>query len=281
MRSTDAQNPKIPAITLNNGVTIPQLGFGVFQLDDAQAPSILAHALDAGYRHFDLATYYGNESSVGAALTRSAVPRDELFVTTKVWNTDQGYDETLAAFDTSVAALGIEVVDLYLIHWPAPARDRYLQTWRALEKLYRDGRVRAIGVSNFQPEHLERLLDRGAVVPAVNQIELHPYFQQAELRALHREHGIVTEGWSPLARGALLQDPVLVSLAARHEVSPAQVVLRWHLQLGNVVFPKSATQSRIRSNIDVFGFALSDDEMSEISELDRDERTGPHPDELN
>jgi len=271
----------VPSLSLNNGVPIPQVGFGVFMIDPSVTASVISSALDAGYRHFDLASFYGNEASVGAALKGSDVPRDELFITTKVWNSDQGYDSTLAAFDTSCAALGFDTVDLYLIHWPAPMLDKYVHTWRALERLYHDGRARAIGVSNFEPVHLLRILEECSVVPAVNQIELHPYLQQRELRALHANHSIVTEGWSPLARGGLLNDPVLVSMAQRHGVTVAQVILRWHVQLGNVVFPKSATRSRIRSNIEVFGFGLSAAEMDQVEALDRNGRTGPHPNEYH
>ncbi|MFJ5262358.1 aldo/keto reductase [Streptomyces sp. NPDC088387] len=271
----------IPHITLNNGVRIPQLGFGVFQVPDAETTPAVASALDAGYRSIDTAAIYGNEKGVGAALADSGIAREDLFVTTKLWNADQGYDATLKAFDESLAKLGLDHVDLYLIHWPTPARDLYLDTWRALERLAADGRIRAAGVSNFQPDHLRRLLDHSSLVPAVNQIELHPGLQQRELRALHGELGIATEAWSPLAQGALLGEDAIVSVAAAHGRSPAQVVLRWHLQLGNVVIPKSVTPSRIRENLDVFDFTLSDDEMTAIGALDRGLRTGPDPDTLN
>jgi 2,5-diketo-D-gluconate reductase A len=279
-KSFASPTPTPPLITLNNGVQMPQLGFGLFKIEVAHAPQVISSALDAGYRHFDVASYYGNEAALGTALAQSRIPRDELFVTTKVWNTDQGFDATLAAFDVSQAALGLDVVDLYLIHWPAPALDRYVGTWLALERLYREGRVRAIGVSNFEPHHLERIIDGGGIVPAVNQVELHPHLQQTRLRALHTEFGIVTEGWSPLARGGLLGDPIITDISARHKVTPAQVVLRWHIQLGHVVCPKSATPSRIRENFDVFGFSLSTDDMQKLAVLDRNGRTGPHPDEF-
>ncbi|WP_432091134.1 aldo/keto reductase [Streptomyces sp. NRRL F-5630] len=270
-----------PTVTLNNGVVMPQLGFGVFQVPDEETTAAVASALEAGYRSVDTAAVYGNERSVGRALASSGVPREDLFVTTKLWNDDQGYDATLRAFDASLAKLGLEYTDLYLIHWPTPARDRYVDTYRALEKLLADGRTRAIGVSNFQPAHLERLVAETGVVPALNQVELHPGLQQRELRATHARFGIATEAWSPLAQGALLEEDVLTGLAARHGRSPAQIVLRWHLQSGNIVIPKSVTPARIRENLDVFGFTLSDDDMAAVDALDRGLRTGPHPDELN
>ena len=273
--------PTAPTVTLNNGVTIPQLGFGVFQVPDDETTTAVADALEAGYRSIDTAAVYGNEAGVGRALAESGLAREELFVTTKLWNADQGYDATLAAFDASLAKLGLDHVDLYLIHWPTPARDLYVDTWRALEKLLADGRIRAAGVSNFQPAHLRRLREESSLVPAVNQIELHPGLQQSELRAVHTEYGIATEAWSPLAQGALLDDEVLTSLAERHGRTAAQVVLRWHLQLGNVVIPKSVTPARIRQNIDVFDFELSAADMDAIAGLDRGMRTGPDPDTLN
>ncbi|MER5526185.1 aldo/keto reductase [Streptomyces sp. NPDC002677] len=271
----------IPAVTLNNGVTMPQLGFGVFQVPEEETTAAVAGALRAGYRSIDTAAIYGNERGVGQALADSGIARDELFITTKLWNADQGYDTTLAAFDASLDKLGLDQVDLYLIHWPTPARDLYLDTWRALEKLYADGRTRAIGVSNFQPAHLERLLGAASVVPAVNQIELHPGLQQAELRDFHARHGIATEAWSPLAQGAVLKDDAVTAIAAGHGKSPAQVVLRWHLQIGNVVIPKSVTETRIRENFDVFDFELSPQEIDALTALDRGMRTGPDPDTLN
>ncbi|MFE9364522.1 aldo/keto reductase [Streptomyces sp. NPDC006978] len=271
----------VPTVTLNNGVTIPQLGFGVFQVPDGETTAAVASALEAGYRSIDTAAVYGNEAGVGRALAESGLARDELFVTTKLWNADQGYDATLAAFDTSLAELGLDHVDLYLIHWPTPARDLYTDTWRALEKLLADGRIRAAGVSNFQPAHLRRLAEESSLVPAVNQIELHPGLQQSELRAVHAEYGIATEAWSPLAQGALLNEEAIVAVAERHGKTPAQAVLRWHLQLGNIVIPKSVTPARIRQNIDVFDFELSAADMDAIAGLDRDMRTGPDPDTLN
>ncbi|MEV6174197.1 aldo/keto reductase [Streptomyces sp. NPDC051954] len=273
--------PTVPTVTLNNGVRIPQLGFGVFQVPDAETTTAVTAALDAGYRSIDTAAIYGNETGVGNALADSDLSRDELFVTTKLWNADQGYDATLKAFDASLAKLGLDHIDLYLIHWPTPARDLYRDSWKAIEKLVADGRVRTAGVSNFQPDHLRRLLDGASLVPAVNQIELHPGLQQAELRTLHTELGIATEAWSPLAQGAMLQEKALTDIAGRHGKSPAQAVLRWHVQLGNIVIPKSVTPARIQQNIDVFDFTLSDDDMTAIAELDRGLRTGPDPDTLN
>ncbi|MBC7268165.1 MAG: aldo/keto reductase [Streptomyces sp.] len=271
----------VPAVTLNNGVEIPQLGFGVFQVPDAETTAAVTEALRAGYRSIDTAAIYGNEAGVGKALAASDTPREDLFVTTKLWNADQGHDATLRAFDASLAKLGLDYVDLYLIHWPTPARDLYRESWKAIERLVAEGRVRSAGVSNFQPAHLRRLLDDTSLVPAVNQIELHPGLQQAGLRALHAELGIVTEAWSPLAQGAVLGDDAITAIAGRHGRSPAQVVLRWHLQLGNVVIPKSVTPARIRENIDVLDFTLSEEEMSAIAALDRGLRTGPDPDTLN
>jgi len=271
----------VPNVVLNNGVKIPQLGFGVFQVDDEQTTGAVLTALEAGYRSIDTAAVYGNEAGVGRALAASGLPRDELFITTKLWNADQGYDSTLTAFDAALAKLGLDHVDLYLIHWPAPARDLYAETWRALEKLLADGRTRSIGVSNFQPAHLQRLLDEGGTVPAVNQIELHPGLQQAPLRDFHARNSVVTEAWSPLAHGQLLQEETIGAIARRHGKSPAQVVLRWHLQLGNVVIPKSVTPERIRENIEVFGFELTAGDMEALAALDRGLRTGPDPDTLN
>ncbi|CAM5228480.1 oxidoreductase [Streptomyces spiroverticillatus] len=273
--------PRIPTVTLNNGIPMPQLGFGVFQVPDEETTAAVGTALAAGYRSIDTAAVYGNERGVGRALAESGIARDELFVTTKLWNADQGYDAALTAFDASLDKLGLDHVDLYLIHWPTPARDLYTDTWRAFEKLLAEGRTRAIGVSNFQPAHLERLLDKASVVPAVNQIELHPGLQQQELRDFHARHGIVTEAWSPLAQGAVLADEAITAIAARHGRSPAQVVLRWHLQTGNVVIPKSVTETRIRENLDVFGFELSAQERDAIAALDRGMRTGPDPDTFN
>jgi 2,5-diketo-D-gluconate reductase A len=272
---------RVPTIELNNGVRIPQLGFGVFLVPPGTTEASVTSALQAGYRHIDTARIYDNEQEVGTAIAKAGLPRDELFVATKVWNADQGYDSTLAAFDASLGRLGLDHVDLYLIHWPTPANDRYVDTWRALEKIAAEGRARAIGVSNFQIPHLRRLIDETGTVPAVNQVELHPNLVQAGLRAFHAEHGIATEAWSPLARGALLEDPAIGKIAAKHGRTPAQVILRWHLQIGNVVIPKSVTPSRITENIDVFGFVLDADDVAAIEALDTHTRIGPNPDEFN
>jgi len=272
---------QVPHIALNDGVEIPQLGFGVFLVPPGETKASVAEALRVGYRHVDTARIYDNEREVGEAIAESGVPRDELFVTTKVWNADQGRDATLAALDASLARLGLDTLDLYLIHWPTPARDRYVDTFRALVELRDSGRVRSVGVSNFQVPHLQRVIDETGVVPAVNQVELHPNLTQEPLRAFHAEHGIATEAWSPLARGGLLEDPVVGKIAAAHGRTPAQVILRWHLQLGNIVIPKSVTPSRIAENLDVFGFALSDDDVAALSAVDTGSRIGPDPDEFN
>jgi 2,5-diketo-D-gluconate reductase A len=268
----------IPYVTLNNTVRMPQLGFGVFQVPDTETEPAVAAAIETGYRSIDTARIYENEEGTGRALKSSGVPREELFITTKLWNGDHGYDSTLRAFDASLERLGLDYLDLYLIHWPVPSRDRYADAWRAFERLYADGRVRAIGVSNFLPEHLTRIMDEGEVVPAVNQIELHPYLQQAELRAFHAEHGIATEAWSPIGQGkGLLDDPALTPIAAKHGKTPAQVVIRWHLQLGNVVIPKSVTPARIAENFEVTGFELDTEDLAAIAALDAGRRYGPDP----
>ncbi|GAB2749358.1 aldo/keto reductase [Sinomonas soli] len=277
-----------PTVPLARGVAIPQLGFGLYKVPPEDAERLAGDALAAGYRSLDTAAMYGNEAGVGRAVRRAMsdapagrLERSELFVTTKIWNTDQGYDAALRAFDRSQAELGLDVVDLCLIHWPCPRRDLYVDTYRALIRLREDGRVRAIGVSNFQPAHLRRLVDAVGEVPAVNQVELHPWLQQHELRALHRELGIATEAWSPLARGRILEDPVLREIAAAHGVSVAQTTIRWHLQEGTIVIPKASSPQRIRENADVFGFALTDEEMARIGGLDRGFRSGSHPDDVN
>ena len=272
----------IPTVKLNNGVEMPQLGYGVFQVPNDETATAVTHALEAGYRTIVTAAAYQNEAGVGRALVASGIDREDLFVTTKLWNADQGYENTLKAFDRSVSLLGLQYLDLYLIHWPTPARDLYADSWRALEKLHADGRVRAIGVSNFQPEHLDRLAQTSGITPAVNQVELHPYLQQAEVRAYGADFGIRTEAWSPLAKGGtLLSEPVIEALAKQYERTPAQIVLRWHLQLGNIVIPKSVTPSRIRENLNVFDFTLSADDLTALADLDRGERTGPDPDTFN
>jgi 2,5-diketo-D-gluconate reductase A len=268
----------VPDVTLNNGVRMPQLGFGVFQVGNGEARAAVATALECGYRSIDTAALYGNEQGVGSAVSASGIPREELFVTTKLWNADQGAGRVLPAFERSLEKLGLDYLDLYLIHWPVPSRDRFVETWQAFERLYADGRVRGIGVSNFTPPQLTRLLKETEVVPVVNQVELHPGFQQPELRAFHREHGIATEAWSPLGQGAALTHPVITRLAERHEKTPAQVVLRWHLDLGNVVIPKSVTPGRIRENVSVFDFALTAEDARQIAELESGQRIGPDPD---
>jgi 2,5-diketo-D-gluconate reductase A len=269
----------VPAVRLNDGSDVPQFGFGVFQIPADQTVTAVRTALDAGYRHIDTAQMYGNEAEVGRAIAESGVPREEIFVTTKLDNNRHGYDAALGALDESLRRLGFDHVDLFLIHWPRPQEGRYVETWTALEKLKADGKATSIGVSNFTVEHLDRLADRTGTVPAVNQIELHPQFPQAALRAYHAEHGIATEAWSPIGQGGeLLQDGRLRALADEHGRSPAQVVLRWHIQLGNIVFPKSVTPERIRENIDVFDFALSADDMAVLDGLDTGTRKGPDPD---
>jgi 2,5-diketo-D-gluconate reductase A len=267
----------VPTIELNNGVAIPQLGFGVFQVQPDETEAVVSQALETGYRHLDTAAAYRNEEAVGRAIAASGIPRDELFVTTKLWNADQGRHSALGALDASLERLSLDHVDLYLIHWPVPSRDLYVESWQALERAAADGRARAIGVSNFQIPHLERLAQETGTVPAVNQIELHPRLQQEELRRHHDEHGIVTEAYSPLAQGGLLDDPVITEIAGAHDRTPAQIVLRWHLQIGNVVIPKSVTPERIRTNFDVFSFELTENDMQRIAALDRGERTGGDP----
>ncbi len=269
----------VPTVQLNNGVRIPQFGFGVFQVPPEDTAEAVRQAFDAGYRHIDTAQMYGNEEGVGQALAAAGLPRDEVFVTTKLDNDRHGHDEAVKSLDESLGRLGLDQVDLFLIHWPRPGEDRYVETWKAFEELAAEGRTRAIGVSNFTVANLDRLAAETGTVPAVNQIELHPLLPQAELREYHRAHGIATEAWSPLAKGGeLLEDGRLVALAGKYGRTPAQIVLRWHIELGNIVFPKSVTPSRMRENIDVFDFELADDDMATIAELDDGTRTGPDPD---
>jgi 2,5-diketo-D-gluconate reductase A len=271
----------VPTVALLDGNTIPAVGLGVYKVADDEAERVVATALEVGYRHVDTAEMYGNEAGVGRAIRASAVDRDEVFVTTKVWNTNQGHDETLRAFDASLERLGLDRVDMYLIHWPAAANDRYVDTWRAMERIRSEGRATTIGVSNFQVEHLQRLLDETDALPAVNQVERHPWLPQTELMTFHARHGIVTEAWSPLGRGRLVGEPTLQAIADAHGVSVAQVLVRWNLQQGVVVLPKSVTPERIASNIDVGRFGLDDDEMAAIAALETGERTGSHPDRVS
>jgi len=267
----------IPNLTLSDGVEIPQLGYGVFQIPPDETQRAVEQALEAGYRHIDTAAAYRNERGVAAGIAASGVPREEIFITTKLWNSEQGLDSTLAAFERSTEALDTDHVDLYLIHWPTPARDLYLDTWRAFERIHAEGGARSIGVSNFRVEELERLRAEAELQPTVNQIELHPRLQQAELRAWHAEHGVATEAWSPLAQGEVLAEEAILALAEHHGRTPAQVILRWHLQLGNVVIPKSVTPARVRENLDIFDFELTEDDLAAIARLDAGHRTGPDP----
>ncbi|MGW7096893.1 aldo/keto reductase [Streptomyces sp. NPDC054874] len=273
---------QVPSITLNNGLDMPQLGFGVWQVPDDEAEKAVTTAIETGYRSIDTAAIYENETGTGKAIAAAGVSRDELFVTTKLWNSEQGHDRALRAFDASLDKLGLDYVDLYLIHWPVPAKDAYTETYKVLEKILADGRAKAIGVSNFHPEHLKRLLAETSVVPAVNQVELHPQLQQGELRAFHAEHGIATEAWSPLGQGkGLLEVPTVVAIAQKHGRTPAQAVLRWHLQTGNIAIPKSVTPSRIKENLDVFGFELDADDLAAFAALDEGKRLGSDPAEFN
>ncbi|HEX8754120.1 MAG TPA: aldo/keto reductase, partial [Solirubrobacterales bacterium] len=264
-----------PPISLHDGVEIPQLGFGVFQVPPEATQEVVEAALETGYRHIDTAAAYRNEQGVGAAVAASGIPREEVFLTTKLWNAEQGFDSTLRAFEASRERLGVERVDLYLIHWPVPARGLFLETWRAFERIHAEGGARSVGVSNFRVEDLEALRRESELLPTVNQIELHPHLQQAELRAWHAEHAIATEAWSPLGQGSLLDDPTIAEIAAHHARTPAQAIIRWHLQLGNVAIPKSATPERIRENFDVLDFVLEEDEMEAIAGLDNGRRIGP------
>jgi 2,5-diketo-D-gluconate reductase A len=268
----------VPNVKLNNGVEIPQLGFGVFQIPPKDTAEAVAEALRAGYRHIDTAQMYGNEKEVGQAVAQSGIDPAEVFVTSKLSNAKHDFDDALAAFDGTLAALGTETIDLFLIHWPLPTVIDFVPTWRALERVYAEGRARAIGVSNFQEAHLRRLAAETEVIPALNQIELHPYLSQPGLRAVDAELGIATEAWSPIAQGAVLADPVITRIAGAHGRTAAQVVLRWHIQLGNVVIPKSVTPARVAENFDLFGFELSAADMDQIAGLNQDKRTGPDPD---
>jgi diketogulonate reductase-like aldo/keto reductase len=281
---------EVPNIALNNGVELPTIGFGVFQTPPDETRDAVAVALETGYRHIDTAAAYGNERGVGEAVSASKVDRSAVFLETKIWISDYGYDETLHSFDKSAGKLGVDQIDLLILHQALPsAFDKTLGAYRALEKLYEDGKVRAIGVSNFMVEHLTKLLDVATVVPTVNQIELHPYFQQREVQAMNAEHGILTQAWSPIGgitfyrdgqNGSTLEDPTIVKIAEAHSKSPAQVMLRWHIQEGRSVIPKSTKPHRIAENFDVFGFELSADEVAAIDGLDTGKRGGPEPDAI-
>jgi len=271
-----------PNLTLNDGNTIPQLGYGVWQVEDDVAEKVVRRAFDAGYRHIDTAKIYGNEAGVGRAIASSGLSPEELFITTKLWNADQGYGSTLQAFEASLDRLGLETLDLYLIHWQQPKQDKYVDTWKALIELQKRGSVKSIGVSNFTTAGLQRIIDETGVVPAINQIELHPFFNQSELREFNAAKGILTQAWSPLGQGGeLLENPVIGEIAAKHDATPAQVVIAWHLALGNVVIPKSVTASRIQENFAALGVALDDGDIRAINALDRTAagtgRIGPDP----
>jgi 2,5-diketo-D-gluconate reductase A len=272
-----------PVLPLNSGAAIPQLGFGVFKVDPAETERIVTDALEAGYRHIDTAAIYGNEEGVGRAIAKSGIPRNDLFVTTKLWNSDQGTRSAFDAIDQSLDKLGLDRVDLYLIHWPAPKRNLYRESWQALQQIQSDGKTSSIGVSNFLVEHLEAILADGGVVPAVNQIELHPALQQRDVVEFSRAHGIQIEAWGPLGQGKypLFEERSVAEAAAAHDKSPAQVVLRWHLQNGNIVFPKSNSRERIAENLDLFDFELTESEIAAISALERDGRVGSHPSDVN
>lgn len=268
-------------IQFSDDNTIPQIGLGVWQATQEQARSSVSHALKSGYRHIDTASIYKNEEGVGEGIKDSGVDRDQMFITTKIWNDTQGFEATKASLDASLARLQLDYVDMLLIHWPAPDKGLYVETWRALIEAQKEGKVRSIGVSNFNADHLQKLIDETGVAPVINQIELHPYFQQSELRKFHSENNIVTQAWSPLGQGEVLNNPVIGTIAAKYDKTPAQVIIRWHIQLGNVAIPKSVTPERIESNLDVFNFELSKADMAEIANLDKGYRMGPNPLELN
>jgi len=274
--------PAIPSVRLNDDRTIPQIGLGVWQVPDDVATDACLAAFEAGYRHIDTAALYGNEEGVGRAIKASGIPRDELFITTKVWNTDQGRDKTIAAMEASLARLDLDYVDLYLIHWPTPDRGLYVETWETVLELQQRGSTISAGVSNFHPDHLRAVIAATGVTPVINQVELHPWLPQRAVRAADDELGIVTEAWSPLASGGLIDDAVLAGIGAKYGKTPAQVMVRWHLQIGNVVLPKSVTPARIVENIDVFDFELDADDLIAIESLeDETRRTGPNPDTFN
>jgi 2,5-diketo-D-gluconate reductase A len=271
----------VPNITLNDGTAIPQLGFGVFQVKPEETRNATLAALETGYRHIDTAEMYGNEKQVGEAIRESGIKRDDIFVTSKLNNGFHAREDALRAFDQTLEDLGFEYLDLFLIHWPLPDVGDYVDTWKAMEEIASSGRVRSIGVSNFQPHHLNRVLDETNTVPSVNQIEVHPYLTQDDVRAFNEHHNIATEAWSPIAQGKVLDDDVLKDIAGRHGKSTAQVTLRWHIQRGDIVFPKSVTRSRVEENFNIFDFELAEGDMEAISGLNRDERTGADPDTFN
>lgn len=269
-------------VTLHNGVKIPQLGFGVYLVPNEDMAEVMKHAFNTGYRHIDTAQYYKNESGLGEAIKASNIDREDLFITTKVWNSHHGYDKTLEAFEESLKRLQLDYIDLYLVHWPCPKFDKYVETYKALETLYKEKKVRAIGVCNFDIEHLERLFEECEIKPMVNQIECHPYYQQKEMKQFCKKHHIYVESWSPLYRGGeVLEDETIQSLAKKYNKSPAQIILRWHLQEDSIVIPKSVTPERIRENFDVFDFTLSDEDMNLIASLDRNQCRGPIPKEMH
>ena len=269
-----------PKIKLNNGQLIPQVGLGVYKVAGESAEPLIVQAFEAGYRRVDTAAFYGNEVEVGAAVRNSGLPREEIFVTTKIWKDDHGYDRAIAAIDESLARLNIDYIDMLLIHWPSPTLNKFVDTCAAFQKAQESGKIRGIGVSNFQPAHLEQLLAAGGTVPAINQIELHPGLQQADVREFNSAHGILTEAWSPLARGRFNESPVIEHIVSKHNRTATQVIVRWHLQLGNLVIPKTATASRLQGNISVFDFELDAEDMAAIQSLDAGLRTGPHPEEF-
>lgn len=269
-----------PKIKLNNGQLIPQVGLGVYKVAGESAEPLIVQAFEAGYRRVDTAAFYGNEVEVGAAVRNSGLPREDIYVTTKIWKDDHGFDRALAAIDESLARLNIDYIDMLLIHWPSPALNKFVDTWAAFQKAQESGKIRGIGVSNFQPAHLEQLLAAGGTVPAINQIELHPGLQQADVREFNSAHGILTEAWSPLARGRFNESPAIEHIMAKHNRTATQVIVRWHLQLGNLVIPKTATASRLQGNISVFDFELDAEDMAAIQSLDAGLRTGPHPEEF-
>ena len=272
----------VPQITLNNGRSIPQLGFGVFQIEPKDTAEAVSTALRTGYRHIDTAEMYGNEREVGEAVAKSGLDRSDIFVTSKLSNDAHLPEDARLAFELSLQELGFDYVDLFLIHWPLPTRydGDFVSTWKTLEEFYRDGRARSIGVSNFQPHHLRRLHENTEIPPAVNQIEVHPFLTQDEVRGFCAEHGIAVEAWSPIGQGLELDDPTIVSIAQRAGKTPAQVILRWHIQRGDIIFPKSVTPSRVKENFDIFDFELADGDVAEISALNKDQRTGPDPDKF-